>query len=199
MYLITSVPEDITKKLDEVINKKHTEKANHDLAGNIQKEFMIPEGKPIVWPLIDKCIQAHFDKFPTYYARISGMHKSDEFHLELHSLWVNYQKKYEFNPFHNHSGIISFIIFGKIPFRMSDEHKVSPGVVAEKNLSGVLQFFYLSTNFKEPIKTREFFIDQSWEGKGLMFFSNLNHLVYPFFSSDDYRITFSGNIFLKHE
>ena len=50
MYLITSVPEDITKKLDEVINKKHTEKANHDLAGNIQKEFMIPDGKPIVWP-----------------------------------------------------------------------------------------------------------------------------------------------------
>ena len=46
MYLITNVPEDMSKKLDEVINKKHTEKANKDLAGNIQKEFMIPDGKP---------------------------------------------------------------------------------------------------------------------------------------------------------
>ncbi len=89
MYLITNVPQDITKKLDEVINKKHTEKANHDLAGNIQNEFLIPDGKPIVWPLIDKCIQAHFDKYPNYYARISGMHKSDEFRLERHSHWVN--------------------------------------------------------------------------------------------------------------
>ena len=45
MYMIASVPEDITKKLDEIINKKQTEKANHDLVGNIKKEFMIQKAK----------------------------------------------------------------------------------------------------------------------------------------------------------
>ena len=44
MYLIANLPEDINKQLDEVINKKHTERANQDLAGNIQNEFMLPGG-----------------------------------------------------------------------------------------------------------------------------------------------------------
>ena len=74
MYLIATVPENITKNLDEIINKKHTAKANHDLAGNIQNEFLIPEGKSVVWPLINECISEHFKKYPNYYARISGMH-----------------------------------------------------------------------------------------------------------------------------
>ena len=56
MYLISTVPEDITQKLEEIINKKHTEKANHDLAGNIADEFIISEGKPVVWPMINYLI-----------------------------------------------------------------------------------------------------------------------------------------------
>ena len=72
---------------------------------------MIPDGKPIVWPLIDQCIKAHFEKYPVYYARISGMQKKKEFRLELHSLWVNYQSKHEFNPVHIHDGLFSFVIW----------------------------------------------------------------------------------------
>jgi hypothetical protein len=195
MIYVFDLPE---KKLSELISVAEVEKKliNEELAGNIRKQISLDK---YTYLLEDFLIEQLKNSRELNDAVQKLNILTNPTSLKLKELWVNYQKKYEFNPFHNHSGIISFIIFGKIPFRMSDEHKVSPGVVAEKNLSGVLQFFYLSTNFKEPIKTREFFIDQSWEGKGLMFFSNLNHLVYPFFSSDDYRITFSGNIFLKHE
>ena len=195
MYLIATVPEDITKKLDEIINKKHTEKANHDLAGNIQNEFLIPEGKPIIWPLIDKCIQAHFDKFPTYYARISGMHKSDEFHLELHSLWVNYQKKYEFNPLHTHSGFVSFVIFMSIPYNLQDEEDM----FKEANNKQASKFGFFSPDHRHPggIHMVSLNVDKSYVGKMIMFKSSQVHGVYPFYTSNDYRITISGNLVFK--
>ena len=37
-------------------------------------------------------------------------------------------------------------------------------------------------------------VDKSFEGKGFMFRSSQAHTVYPFYTSDDYRISISGNI-----
>ena len=45
--------------------------------------------------------------------------------FELNNFWVNYQKQYEFNPLHDHSGIYSFVIFVKIPPADLDEIKLS--------------------------------------------------------------------------
>jgi hypothetical protein len=36
--------------------------------------------------------------------------------------------------------------------------------------------------------------DRSYENKMIIFPSSLQHCVYPFFTSDDYRISLSGNI-----
>ena len=33
--------------------------------------------------------------------------------LKMEKTWVNFQKKYEFNPLHDHGGLLSFIIFVK--------------------------------------------------------------------------------------
>ena len=35
-------------------------------------------------------------------------------------------------------------------------------------------------------------VDQSYEGKIILFPADLAHAVYPFYTSDDYRITMSG-------
>ena len=37
-------------------------------------------------------------------------------------------------------------------------------------------------------------VDKSFEGKMLVFPSKLQHLVYPFYTSDEHRITVSGNV-----
>ena len=192
MYLVTSVPEEITKKLDEVINKKHTDRANKDLAGNIQKEFLIPEGKPVVWPLIDMCIQAHFEKYPNYYARISSMHKSPKFNLELHNLWVNYQSKHEFNPVHVHDGLFSFVIWHKIPFTMADEKARFPHMKEDEIRAG--HFVFIMNNDMGQIVSHAVPADKEWEGKMALFPASLNHQVYPFYTSDEYRISISGNV-----
>ena len=73
MYLIATVPQDITKSLDEIIQKKHEARANKDLAGNIQNEFFINDGKGIIWPMLDVLIKQYFEKYPEYLGRISGM------------------------------------------------------------------------------------------------------------------------------
>jgi len=192
MYIATNVPEDITKKLDEIINKKHTEKANFDLAGNLQNEFLIPDGKPVVWPLIHRCIQAHFEKYPNYYARVSSMHNTKEFRLKLLNLWVNYQRKYEFNPIHVHDGLFSFVIWHKVPYRIADEKARFPHMKESEIRAGHFAFIFL--NEMGGIVCDAIPVDKEWEGKMALFPATLNHQVYPFYTSDDYRISISGNI-----
>ena len=195
MYLIATVPENITKNLDEIINKKHTAKANHDLAGNIQNEFLIPEGKSVVWPLINECISEHFKKYPNYYARISGMHdtkKTKEFRLQLHSLWVNFQSKHEFNPIHIHDGLFSFVIWHKVPYTMEDEKARFPNMKESEVRAG--HFVFLMPNELGNISSHAIPADKEWEGKMALFPASLNHQVYPFYTSDDYRISISGNV-----
>jgi hypothetical protein len=195
MYLLATVPEDITKKLEEIINKKQTIKANHDLAGNIQNEFMIPEGKSVVWPLIKNCVDEHFKQYPWFYGRISGMHdlnKSKEFHLELHSLWVNYQSKYEFNPIHIHDGLFSFVIWHKVPYKMKDEKARFPHMKESDIRAG--HFCFVGTNELGDVTSQVIPVDNEWEGKMALFPAALNHQVYPFYTSDEYRISISGNV-----
>ena len=37
--------------------------------------------------------------------------------------WVNYQKQYEFNPCHDHTGVYSFVIWLKIPVEFDDQNR----------------------------------------------------------------------------
>jgi len=37
-------------------------------------------------------------------------------------------------------------------------------------------------------------VDKSWEGTIIMFPAFLHHMVHPFYTSDEYRISISGNL-----
>ena len=196
MIYVFDLPE---KKLGELLSVAEAEQkpVNDVLAGNIRKEISLNKYTYLLEDFLINKLKKSGDLDDE--VRRLNIFAPNPQPLKLKELWVNYQKKHEFNPFHNHSGILSFIIFGKIPFWMADEHKVSPGVAARKNFSGVLQFYKLTNNFRDPITTVDFEVDAGWVGKGVMFLSNLNHCVYPFFSSDDYRITFSGNFYFCND
>ena len=185
-------------KLAQLLNIANAEQEpmNERLAGNIKKEINLNKYTYILENFLLNKLAEHKALEERVYSYNWNDTKKD---IRLREFWVNYQAKHEFNPVHNHAGILSFIIFGKIPFWMADEHKVSPGVAARKNFSGVLQFYKLTNNFRDPITTVDFEVDAGWVGKGVMFLSNLNHCVYPFFSSDDYRITFSGNFYFCND
>jgi hypothetical protein len=102
--------------------------------------------------------------------------------------WINIQKKYEFIPSHHHEGIISYVIWIKIPYELEVELEVG------RNAS-IFQFNYnsiLGYTLQRDIK-----LDKKDEGRILMFPSKLNHQVYPFYKCDDTRISIAGNILLK--
>ena len=42
-----------------------------------------------------------------------------------------------------------------------------------------------------------FYLDSQYENTICVFPSILNHAVFPFYTSDEYRISVSGNIYLK--
>ena len=194
MYLIRTVPNDILEKLDEEINKTSLKKHNHHLAGNIKKEMAIPEAKKYLLNFLASLVEEHKEKFHTF-KDAQKICNNDNIQFDLISLWANFQKKYEFNPLHDHGGLFSFVIWHKIPYLIQDEESVFPETKKGFCKAGCFAFVY--TNTMGDVLEDTLPVDKTWEGKIAFFPAKLNHLVYPFYSSDEERITISGNLILK--
>jgi hypothetical protein len=192
MYLLATVPPDITEKLDVIVNQKHTIKANYDLAGNIKNEFMIPDAKPIIWPLLDVLIKQWAERYPPEFATYGAMSNQSKFKMMLFNTWVNFQKKHEFNPIHTHDGVFSFVIWHKVPFTKENEYARFPNMKEEQIKAG--HFAFVVTSQMGKIVQHDMCVDKTWEGKMAFFPAELNHIVYPFYTSDEYRISISGNV-----
>jgi|TARA_Y100000289_G_C3913087_1_gene145801 hypothetical protein len=188
---LDTVPNDIFNIIDrEIKNKKIDERKN--LAGHIQEEYKIEN--------VDEKVQKYILKLPSkcsylqeYSNRIKILDKNLPYFLS--NMWVNYQKKHEFNPIHTHTGVFSFVIFNKIPYNLEDEFKVFPIVNNNVHKTSCLEFV-INSSYSQ-MNTYTLSVDKSFVGKIVMFPAMLPHLVYPFYTSDDYRITVSGNISLK--
>ncbi len=98
--------------------------------------------------------------------------------------WTNIQKKGEFLPNHTHDGIYSYTIWIKIP-------KLKTG-----HFSGDFEFVY--NNITGKICTQLINLTNIDEGKIIMFPAKLPHCVYPFYDTDELRISISGNILLEN-
>jgi hypothetical protein len=78
---------------------------------------------------------------------------------------------------------------------MEDELKASPGALANPNLAGHFAFHFTDT--LGDIRTYSIPADKTQENSILLFPARMKHSVFPFYSSDDYRITVSGNFAIK--
>lgn len=109
-------------------------------------------------------------------------------------LWVNFQKKHEFNPIHDHSGMFSFVIWMKIPYNHEDEIELP--IVKDSNSKNMIGNFCFLDKLT-CIHSIE--MSKNREGHCAFFPSCLQHMVYPFYTSDEERISISGNIFFNIE
>lgn len=112
--------------------------------------------------------------------------------IELKELWVNYQKKHEFQSTHKHSGIFSFVIWVKIPFNVDEE--ISRYTEASKDVS---QFGFSYNNTLGAQERLNLNLSNKDEGMLAVFPAQMPHYVFPFFSSNEYRITIAGNYGVK--
>ena len=104
----------------------------------------------------------------------------------LGALWVNFQKKGEFQPLHFHDGTFSFVIWMDIPYDFKDEAKI-------QSRAGDFMFVGPS-EASRTVKEHKIKLSPEMNGYCCFFPSDLCHQVYPFYTSDKDRISISGNI-----
>ena len=117
--------------------------------------------------------------------------------LYLHDMWVNYQYKHEFNPYHFHGGMYSFVIWMKIPTDWKEQQNLPflDGVNEDNRKASNFEFEY--TDMLGTIKHYGYRLDSSMEGRMLLFPARLQHTVYPFYNCDEERISISGNLWYR--
>jgi hypothetical protein len=161
---------------------------NHGVESNIEREFMLIDSHQHLENLLAPICQEYNKEFP-YFNRISIMNRDAP--IRLGSTWINFQKKHEFNPLHSHTGIYSFVIWIKVPYDIHDEMNVPNARNATVKLPGHFQFAY--QNILGQTEKYNIPVDKTYENRMMMFPSALHHQVYPFYTSDGYRISVSGN------
>ena len=164
---------------------------SHKLAGNISGSLGLTDKDnqfrdKIVGPLTNKIIKEdprNYEPPVDIDESIKGKLKPS---LKL-NWWVNYQYQTEFNPEHMHDGITSFVIWMKIPTHHKEQHNLP----FHSKAASDFQFTYsniLGHTVEYPI-----FMSPDREGMMMLFPSTLHHQVYPFYNTDEPRITIAGN------
>lgn len=196
-FVSAKLPEDIFSYIKEKSQiSKQTDLLNtKELAGNIEESYLVvlddKDVKEKLQKYINELIKI-YEKRYEYPKKLNFLDKNLPYYVN--NLWVNYQKKYEFNPSHNHPGVFGFVIWIKIPYEMEKEFNVPSVKNAKNKLASVFQFHYLDMF---GIKRHNLYVDKEYEGTIILFPSFLNHQVYPFYTSDEYRISVAGNVLLK--
>ena len=203
-YIDEKMPDDVFKIVLDEIDIAAGQKVPHNtkLVGNIEEQYLMGFQN-----------QLNMYKLETYLRGLAGIYEKKfnymscmgnqtmsldqgmSFDLRLRNCWVNFMKKYEFNPIHNHSGLYSFVIFVKIPFELNEEF-ASPRTQNEKQRFPGCFSFYCGNGLGEFVP-HVIEADRTWEQVIMLFPSITQHCVYPFYTSDDYRITVSGNLYLN--
>ena len=151
------------------------------LAGIIKEEYAY-EKKEEYLPEVAQCLGIYDVAFQRW--------KSDPYERKpeylLTALWVNYMKQHEFNPPHDHSDQLSFVIFLKVPEEIKKEQEEYKG---KSGGPGSLSFLYGEGN-RQAITYQSV---HPKEGDMFIFPAWMKHYVAPFYS-DVTRISVSGNV-----
>ena len=188
------------------IAKKKQVCLKNTLAGNISHSYKLDDPqKMIVQKLYDivynsvdnpKMFEFINTEVENIYKGIGTNHVVEPY---LSELWVNFQKKGEFQPIHSHSGIFSFVIWMDIPYHSKDEAKLPFAKSSCKTPAGGNFSFSTTTAVNRGLVECTIEMSPEMNGYCCFFPSDLFHQVYPFYTSDKDRISISGNIMYRTE
>jgi len=192
------LPEDIIKNIWKLIKeaKKKPEDMKSELAGNISSSIRLDGSSPLLADFMKDILPSFIDSHIKSYGAPwrTTIKEGEGFNLE--SLWVNFQKKHEFNPPHDHGGVFSFVIWMQIPTSFAEQRKLP--ICANSNADNhISNFAFTYTNTLGKITTFAYDMEKSAEGYIVMFPSQMLHQVFPFYENDGERISISGNIDIR--
>ena len=179
------ISEPFHKLLMEEANASRVKELDYSskLAGVIKEEYMFRK-KETLLPWISQVLGVYDEAFQKH--KNVRYKPEDKPNYLLSSLWVNYMKKNEFNPPHDHSDELSFVIFLDVPPEITKEQDAYDG---RSGGPGSLGFLYGEGNRQsityQSVKptNRDMFIFPAW----------VKHYVAPFYS-DVTRISVAGNV-----
>jgi len=127
----------------------------------------------------------------TRYPNLDGINFNDlELLWKVENLWINFQKQFENNPPHTHTGDLSFVIYLQVPKELVEENKLHIQNHTQNNEGpGNIVFVYGEELFMNINCVTKF----PKRGEIIIFPAWLNHHVLSF-KSDVERISVSGNI-----
>jgi hypothetical protein len=197
-WIEAKLPEESMKRLWSYIerdgNLKNNE-YNYNLAGNISKEFiLIDTDNWFAKEILSTLCNIYTKEFGNLASETPIWEWDKEFDsMKLNEMWCNYQYKHEFNPLHIHkSCMYSFSVWMKIPTDWREQHKLN--FTKESTMPCASDFSFTYTNILGGITNENYYLDKSMEGTILFFPSQLMHQVYPFYGTDEPRISVAGNI-----
>lgn len=192
------LPKDIMDNIWKLVKeaKKKPDNMKGELAGNINSSIRLDTQSFLLADFMKDILPAFISNHIQSYGSPwrAAMQEGDQWNLE--SLWVNFQKKHEFNPPHDHGGLFSFVIWLQIPTSYEDQKKLP--IAVESNADNhISNFAFTYTDILGKIKTFAYNMEKEAEGYMVMFPSQLLHQVFPFYENKGERISISGNIDIK--
>jgi hypothetical protein len=184
--LETSLPKSLLNKIKKECSvlKNKTLHTTGLTSNGVAKHYYLKESCDELFDFLKEKISIYESRYK-YIKSFNVLKKDTE--LCFGKPWFNIQKKGEFIPNHTHDGVFSYSTWIQVPYKLEEELKNQ-----EEKFNSCFQFSY--SDILGTIKTNKIFIDNSYEGKLILFPSGLQHCVYPFFKSNGKRISVSGNI-----
>ena len=167
-----------------------------DLAGAIEHEYYYEDVDDWFFSKMKPYINVYLDGAKTYMKNALWSNTPNLTEItkwELIRLWINFQKAKEYNPPHDHSGDLSFVIYLQVPDEIRIEYDLRKGE-HRHNGPGTINFDYgqkmpfaIDRQYRLP-SSGDIFIFPAW----------LMHHVHSF-QADVERISVSGNIVFKYD
>lgn len=187
----------ITKQVELNIERgNNLVSAKSTLAGQIEKEYYLDS---VHDQKIANILKPAIEAFNSSYSYLNDLTiNSKNRPLIIDRPWINFQKKYEYNPVHYHGGLLSFVIWVKVPYKIEEEKRTPNSLGSNSQTNGCFYFLnpgIMPTN-TTGVQQTKIEADKTFEGKGVLFPSNMLHGVYPFYTSEKYRVSISGNFLI---
>jgi hypothetical protein len=164
--------------------------AKGQLAGHISSSLDLVDKDNYFSNILIGCANQYNKHFPYTPKKLNHM-KVDG--LKLNGFWVNRQKQHEFNPSHDHGGVFSFVVWMKIPTSSAEQN--SQGFLKEVHNSVASDFEMSYIDTSGVISSYIYKMNPDMEGNMLFFPSSFRHGVYPFYNSEEDRVSISGNLY----
>ena len=194
------------KFCDDLIDWGSKSSKDHSpfLAGQIKKEIKFEDEyqqniHEYIFPIINRYVNKFIERYD--YDLLFEQYK-----INFSDAWINYQRALEYNPLHNHTGDISYVIYANVPeeidTEVSHDRSIPPGSITFR--TGSMNHTRYPEEQYDPFELlfryrKETTTFRPRKGDMFIFPASLEHVVQRFLTPDIERISISGNALITRE